>query len=144
MGGDGVRGEQLAVGIDHRDLHARAQARIETHGGACAGGGGEQQIAQVHAEHLDRFFLGRRAQRVGLGASGAAGPLNRLAGKVVNTAYLGGTAAYLIESSGIRLQAITLIDGRVLREGDSVEIGIAPGDCTLLDSSGKRVDRAPA
>lgn len=64
-------------------------------------------------------------------------------GKVVNTAYLGGTVAHLIETSGIRLQAITLIDGRVPREGGAVEIAVAPADCTLLDAAGKRVGAAP-
>ena len=52
----------LAGGIDHRDLHARAEAGIEPERGPRARRRGEQQIAQVGGEDPHRFFLGRRPQ----------------------------------------------------------------------------------
>ena len=49
----------LAGGIHHRDLHAGAEARIEAHRGARAGGRGEQEIAQIAREHPHRLFFRR-------------------------------------------------------------------------------------
>ena len=59
---DRVGGEQLAGRIDDRDLHPGAQARVEAHGGAHAGGRSEQQILEVLTEDADRFVLGAFAQ----------------------------------------------------------------------------------
>jgi spermidine/putrescine transport system ATP-binding protein len=79
-----------------------------------------------------------RAQRVGVGESGDADG-NRLKGKIVSTAYLGGSAVYLIDCTGLRLQANNIIEDRVFREGDKVDIAIAPADCVLLDERGLRL-----
>lgn len=78
-----------------------------------------------------------RAQRVMISAieSGHAG----LAGKVSAVSYLGGTAAYFIDTGGIRLQANVAIDDRVWREGETVSVAIAPADCLLLDAAGRRL-----
>ncbi len=54
--------DHLAGRIDHRDLDAGAVAGIETHGGAGARRGREQQVAQIGSEHADRFLLGRLPQ----------------------------------------------------------------------------------
>jgi hypothetical protein len=56
--------EQLAGGIDDRQLAAGADAGVDTHRDVLAGRGGEQQVLQVLAEHADRFFLGALAQLV--------------------------------------------------------------------------------
>ncbi len=48
--------------VDDRDLDAGAEARVEAHRGACAGGGSEQQVAQVGGEHAYGLLLGRSAQ----------------------------------------------------------------------------------
>ena len=54
--------DHLAGGVDHRDLDAGTVTRIKAHGGARAGGGGEQEVAQIGGEHPDRFLLGRIPQ----------------------------------------------------------------------------------
>ena len=63
----------------------------------------------------------------------------RHAGKVTATAYLGGTAAYVIVAAGLKLQAVALAGDRIFREGDSVDITISPEDCVLLGQDGKRL-----
>ncbi len=60
--GDGV--DHLAGGVDHRDLDAGADARVEADGHARAGGCGQQQVVQVAGEDADRLFLGALAQGV--------------------------------------------------------------------------------
>ncbi len=59
---DRFGGHDLAGRVNHRDLHTRAQARIETHGHPGAGGRGEQDVAQVDGEHPHRGVLGRLPQ----------------------------------------------------------------------------------
>ena len=59
---DGRRRQQLAGAVDDRDLDAGADAGIEPHGRARAGGGGEQQILEIAGEDMDRLFLGPLAQ----------------------------------------------------------------------------------
>jgi hypothetical protein len=54
---DRVGGDELAGGVDHRDLDARAHARIEAHRRARAGRRGEQQILEVAGEDTDRLLL---------------------------------------------------------------------------------------
>jgi ABC-type Fe3+/spermidine/putrescine transport system ATPase subunit len=78
-----------------------------------------------------------RAQRVAVGA--APNGLNQLRGRVVSTAYLGGTATYLVDADGLRLQANAIIDSKVWREGDQVSLSIAPEDCVLLGPDGLRL-----
>jgi hypothetical protein len=55
---DGVGSQQLAGGVDHGDLDAGADARIEAHHRLGAGGGGQHQVLEVVAEHADRLVLG--------------------------------------------------------------------------------------
>ena len=55
-------GHDLAGRVDHRHLDPGAEARVETHCGAGAGRGGQQQVAQVGREHPDRLLLGRGPQ----------------------------------------------------------------------------------
>ncbi len=59
---DGRGVEQLAGGIDDGDLDAGADAGIEAHGGARAGGRRQQQVLQIAGEDADRLFLGAFAQ----------------------------------------------------------------------------------
>ena len=54
--------QHLAGGIDHRDLAAGADAGVQPHHDAGAGGRGQQQVPQVLGEHLDRDLLGGFAQ----------------------------------------------------------------------------------
>ena len=78
---DGVGGHQLACGIDHGDLAAGADARVQPKHGLRARRCGQQQILQVVAEHRDGLSLGLLAglveqvqQQMGvqLGAPGQA------------------------------------------------------------------------
>ena len=55
--------QQFAGRVDHRDLHARANARIQADDGFLPRRCGEQQVAQVFAKHIDRFGFRRFAQR---------------------------------------------------------------------------------
>jgi len=77
-----------------------------------------------------------RAQKVQLNPPERA---TGLTGKIASTSYLGGSAAYFVDMGGLRLQSIATIDDRVWREGESVSIGIAPGDVLLLDQGGQRL-----
>jgi spermidine/putrescine transport system ATP-binding protein len=65
---------------------------------------------------------------------------NRLPGRVVSTSYLGGSAIYEADIGGkANIRANTPIDGRVLGEGEAIELGFDPGDCVLLDEAGQRI-----
>ena len=52
----GRRGD-LARGVNHRNLHAGAKARIEPHGRAGARRRCQQKIAQIAREHAHRLVL---------------------------------------------------------------------------------------
>ena len=59
---------------------------------------------------------------------------------MVSTSYLGGSAVYEIDiGHDTILRANTLIDGKVAREGDAVEVGFEPAGCVLLDEKGLRI-----
>ncbi len=55
--------DHLACGIDYGHFHAGAQARIQAHRRARAGGCGQQQGLQVARKYSDRLDLGLFAQR---------------------------------------------------------------------------------
>ncbi|MDG4884088.1 ABC transporter ATP-binding protein [Mesorhizobium sp. WSM4884] len=75
-----------------------------------------------------------RPQKLSVGAGA-----NRLSGRVVSTSYLGGSAIYEIDIGGTNVRANTSINGRIVREGEPIEIGFDPGGCVLLDESGRRI-----
>ncbi|MBZ9756336.1 ABC transporter ATP-binding protein [Mesorhizobium sp. ESP6-5] len=78
-----------------------------------------------------------RPQKFSVGAGTSA---NRLSGRVISASYLGGSAIYEIDIGGkTSLRANTPITGRVLREGETIELGFAPDGCVLLDGAGKRI-----
>ncbi|WP_133117294.1 ABC transporter ATP-binding protein, partial [Mesorhizobium sanjuanii] len=71
---------------------------------------------------------------------GSAATTNRLAGRVVSTSYLGGSAIYEIDIGGrTTIRANTQINGRVAREGEAIDVGFDPAGCVLLDESGRRI-----
>ncbi|PWJ86615.1 ABC-type Fe3+/spermidine/putrescine transport system ATPase subunit [Pseudaminobacter salicylatoxidans] len=71
---------------------------------------------------------------------GAALPVNRLAGRVISTSYLGGNAIYEVDvGGGMIIRANTQIEGRLAREGDAIDVGFDPAGCVLLDENGLRV-----
>jgi len=79
-----------------------------------------------------------RPQKLQVAAAGACA--NRLVGKIVSTSYLGGSAVYEIDiGQGSIVRAYALIDGKVAREGETVEIGFDPAACVLLDAQGRRI-----
>jgi spermidine/putrescine transport system ATP-binding protein len=78
-----------------------------------------------------------RPQKLSVGAAAGA---NRLSGRVVSTSYLGGSAIYEVDIGGkANIRANAAIDGRVLREGEAIELGFDPDDCVLLDEDGRRI-----
>lgn len=79
-----------------------------------------------------------RAQRVQVGPPENAQP-NHLPGTIATTSFLGGTASYLIDVSGLTVVANTMIEDRVWREGDRVSVSVSPADCVLLDDKGYRI-----
>ncbi len=79
-----------------------------------------------------------RAQRLEVGKKAANGA-NKLKGKIAATSYLGGTAIYAIDAEGMKLQANTIIDDQVFREGETVDIAFAPSDCVLLGEDDRRL-----
>ena len=102
--------------------------------------GGPNLLAKSSPLAADTFVtMVVRSQRVGVTAPSGETSSNRLPGKVTATAYLGGTAAYVIDAAGLKLQAVALAGDRIFREGDAVDVSIAPEDCVLLGSDGKRL-----
>ncbi len=60
-------------------------------------------------------------------------------GKVASTSRLGGSAAYLVDVPGERLQSIATSDDRVWRESETVSVTIAPSDVLLLGADDRRL-----
>ncbi|PSJ60928.1 ABC transporter ATP-binding protein [Pseudaminobacter soli (ex Li et al. 2025)] len=78
-----------------------------------------------------------RPQKLSVGASV---PANKLAGRVVSTSYLGGSAIYEIDiGERTIIRANTPIDGKVAREGEAINVGFDPAGCVLLDEKGLRI-----
>ncbi|MBZ9882752.1 ABC transporter ATP-binding protein [Mesorhizobium sp. CA10] len=78
-----------------------------------------------------------RPQKLAVGAKASA---NRLSGRVVSASYLGGSAIYEVDIGGkTNIRANAPIDGRVLREGEAIELGFDADDCVLLDETGRRI-----
>ncbi|MBZ9816499.1 ABC transporter ATP-binding protein [Mesorhizobium sp. CA7] len=78
-----------------------------------------------------------RPQKLAVGAKASA---NRLSGRVVSASYLGGSAIYEVDIGGkANIRANAPIDGRVLREGEAIELGFDADDCVLLDEAGLRI-----
>ena len=110
--------------------------------------GGEAKIALEGAADIaasapkalkpgDKVTVIIRAQKILVG--GLSKGLNSIQGKVLTTAYLGGTASYVIEAGPLRLNAINPIAGKVFREGETVTVNFSPGDCVLLNHHGTRI-----
>ncbi|MBN9550664.1 MAG: ABC transporter ATP-binding protein [Alphaproteobacteria bacterium] len=77
-----------------------------------------------------------RPQKLSIGGKSA----NRLPGRVVSASYLGGSAIYEVDIGGkTTVRANAPIDGRVLREGEAIELGFDPDGCVLLDAAGQRI-----
>ncbi|MGX8008909.1 ABC transporter ATP-binding protein [Mesorhizobium sp. ORM8.1] len=71
---------------------------------------------------------------------GTASSDNRLSGRVVSSSYLGGSAIYEIDVGGTAsIRANAPIVGRVLGEGEPIDLGFGPDDCVLLDERGHRI-----
>ena len=79
-----------------------------------------------------------RAQRVQVGPPESAQP-NHLPGTIATTSFLGSTASYLIDVSGLTVVANTMIEDRIWREGERVSVSVSPADCVLLDDKGYRI-----
>ncbi|TPL86091.1 ABC transporter ATP-binding protein [Mesorhizobium sp. B2-3-12] len=78
-----------------------------------------------------------RPQKFSVGAAVSA---NRLSGRVVSASYLGGSAIYDIDIGGkTNLRVNAPITGRVLREGEAIDLGFDPEGCVLLDEDGRRI-----
>ncbi|TPN13652.1 ABC transporter ATP-binding protein [Mesorhizobium sp. B2-3-3] len=78
-----------------------------------------------------------RPQKLSVGAAASA---NRLSGRVVSASYLGGSAIYEVDIGGrTSIRANVPISGRVLREGEAIDLGFDPEGCVLLDESGRRI-----
>ena len=78
-----------------------------------------------------------RAQRIRLGPLG--GDPGELRATIIAASYLGGTAAYILDLAGLRLQANATIEDRVWHDGEAVAVTIAPQDVLLLDENGRRL-----
>ncbi|MGE4251308.1 MAG: ABC transporter ATP-binding protein [Parvibaculaceae bacterium] len=99
-------------------------------------GAGIETQAPASAKPGDKVTVIVRAQRLEVGKATGA---NRIKGRIAATSYLGGSAIYAIDAQGLKLQANTIIDDRVFREGETVEIGFAPSDCVLLGADDRRL-----
>ncbi len=86
----------------------------------------------------DKVTVIVRAQKILVGPPTDAA--NSILGRILATAYLGGTASYVIESGPLRFTAINPIAGKVYREGEAVTMNFGPEDCVLLDAGGKRIE----
>ncbi len=122
---DRVVAEHLAGGVHHGDLHAGPEARVQAHGGAGAGRGGQQQVPQVRGEHPDRLVLGLGAQPAAQvdaepdqhpGAPGPAdGVAEPLVGRaaVVGDAEAGGDPLLVVARAGQVAALVAVVRGQV-------------------------------
>ncbi|MBX3582308.1 MAG: ABC transporter ATP-binding protein [Rhizobiaceae bacterium] len=77
-----------------------------------------------------------RPQKVQVGA----GIENRLSGRVISASYLGGNVIYEIDiGEQTVIRANSQLVGKMIPEGEAIEIGFDPAGCVLLDETGSRV-----
>ncbi|HMM63404.1 MAG TPA: ABC transporter ATP-binding protein, partial [Mesorhizobium sp.] len=102
---------------------------------ALAAGGSVTALSPRPLATGDTVTLVVRPQKLQVGAGA-----NRLAGRIVSTSYLGGSAVYEVDiGRGSIVRVHALIDGKAAREGEPVEIGFDPAACVLLDAQGSRI-----
>ena len=102
---------------------------------ALAAGGSVAALSPRPLATGDTVTLVVRPQKLQVGAGA-----NRLAGRIVSTSYLGGSAVYEVDiGRGSIVRVHALIDGKAAREGEPVEIGFDPAACVLLDAQGSRI-----
>jgi ABC-type Fe3+/spermidine/putrescine transport system ATPase subunit len=66
--------------------------------------------------------------------------VNTLTGRVTAASYLGGSAVYEIDiGAGTVIRANTSVDGKLLGDGEPVDVGFEPAACALLDAEGNRI-----
>ncbi len=108
---DGGGFQQLAGGVDHCDLAAGAQARVQRQGRARAGRRSQQQVMQVTGEHRDRLVFGlvaQLAEQVGFQAGvelDLPGPAHHLGQPLVGGAAAVGDAEALADHAFARVHA---------------------------------------
>ncbi|MCW0448515.1 hypothetical protein NB706_001349 [Xanthomonas sacchari] len=122
---DGVGGQQLAGGVDHRDLATGTDARVQAQGHARPGRRRQHQILQVVAEHRDRLGLGLFARlveqvqqqvHVQLGAPGQATGIQQPA--VARAALVGDAGAQRDAAFGVLVAGFGLAAGIQLQIHD--------------------------
>jgi hypothetical protein len=80
-----------------------------------------------------------RADRLVLEPAAGSPRANSIPGCVMNVSFLGAAAAYIIEANGLSLKSVTPIAGRMLAQGDRVEVSVHAEDCALFDLQGARL-----
>ena len=121
---DRAGGNHLAGSVDHRDLDAVAEARIETERRPGAGRRGEQQVAQVLREHAHRFVFRGAAQAKpqidrqrdeNLGAPRPARGVDQplVAGAALISDAVGAHDAQLVAADRRPRRRIVLLDGEI-------------------------------
>jgi ABC-type Fe3+/spermidine/putrescine transport system ATPase subunit len=113
--------------------NARGKAKI-----ALGNGASIEAQAPASAKKGSKVTAVVRAQRIEVGKKAPAGH-NKLKGRIAATSYLGGTAIYIIEAQGLKLQANTVIEDQVFREGDAVDVSFSAADCVLLGEDDRRL-----
>ncbi|MET2829221.1 ABC transporter ATP-binding protein [Mesorhizobium shangrilense] len=77
-----------------------------------------------------------RPQKLSVGTTAG----NRLSGRVISSSYLGGSAIYEIAIGGrTSIRANAPINGQIIREGETIDVGFDPQGCVLLDEAGQRI-----
>ncbi len=96
-----------------------------------------RRTRRARCRRAPRVAVVVRPQKLAVGPAAGA---NRLAGRVVSTSYLGGSAVYEIDiGKGTIVRANTLLNGPILREGEAGRSRFRPPDCVLLDGNGLRI-----
>lgn len=93
-----------------------------------------ERAVGVEAGHAARLVV--RAEKIRLSlAGGSAGPTGTT-GTIEAVDYQGQLARYFVQSGGVKLQVMAMIDGKPFAMGAEVAVEISPDDCVALPKEG--------
>ncbi len=93
-----------------------------------------ERAVGVEAGHAARLVV--RAEKIRLSPAGGTAGATGTTGTIEAVDYQGQLARYFVQSGGVKLQVMAMIDGKPFAMGAEVAVEINPDDCVALPKEG--------